>query len=108
MLESVKRAYDKGIFDDSKNKCAYDLKSIETYYQILLPAYRVSLSFQKNSTSIAEVLPYILKLVDIWKKLDVSHEPKRFCKLLKACLKNKFDYELNSNTYQVKLFKHFS
>ena len=25
MLESVKRAYDKGIFDDSENKCAYDL-----------------------------------------------------------------------------------
>jgi hypothetical protein len=53
MFESVKRAYEKGIFDDSENKCAYDLKTIETYYQILLPAYRVSLSFQKNSTSIA-------------------------------------------------------
>ncbi len=54
MLESVKRAYGKGIFDDSENKCAYDLKTIETYYQKLFPAYRVSLGFQKNSTSIAE------------------------------------------------------
>jgi hypothetical protein len=65
MLESVKRVYDKGIFDDSENKCAYDLKTIETYYQILLPAYRLSFGFQKNSTSIAELIPYILKLIDI-------------------------------------------
>ena len=64
MLESVKRAYDKKAFDD-EIVCPVDLKSIEIYLQILNPAYRISLSFQKNSSTIADFLPYLLQLIEI-------------------------------------------
>ena len=101
MLESVKIAYDKGAFDTNDNLCPYDLKTIETYHQILLPAYRVSLGFQKNSSSIAETLPYILMLLEKWKQFDLPQQPKELCLLLIACVKNKFDFELSSPTYQV-------
>ena len=68
----VKRAYDKGIFDDSENMIKIQLRPIIRYYYRLIVFHW---GFQKNSTSIAEVLPYILKLFDIWQKIDVSHEP---------------------------------
>jgi len=56
MLESVKRAYDKGIFDEN-NKCNIELHVVETYLQILKPAYLLSLSFQRAGSSIAETIP---------------------------------------------------
>lgn len=107
MLESVKCAYDKGAFNDEDIKCPYDLKKIETFHQILAPAYRVSLGFQKKSTSITEVVPYILNLIEIWNKLDLPPVPKRFCELLTACLRNKFNFELNSTTYQVRITVYY-
>ena len=70
ILESVKRAYEKGAFNNNENKCVYDLKTIETHHQILAPAYRVSLRFQTNTTSIAETIPYILMLIERWKNFD--------------------------------------
>ena len=60
MLESVKKA-----FDDEIVAGQVDLKSIEIYLQILNPAYRISLSFQKNSSTIADFLPYLLQLIEI-------------------------------------------
>ena len=100
MIESVKRAFDKGAFEN-ENKCLIDLETIETYHQILAPAYRVSLGFQKNSSSIADVIPNILQMIDIWKKFDLPPVPNRLCKRLIACVKQKFNFELNSITYQV-------
>ena len=44
---------------------------IETYHQILAPAYRVSLDFQKNSNLVAETIPYVLMIIKRWKKLDL-------------------------------------
>jgi hypothetical protein len=40
-------------------------------------------------------------LIEKWKNLDLPPEPAKLCKLLIACLKNKFENELNSPTYQV-------
>ncbi len=107
MLESVKRAYDKKAFDD-EIVCPVDLKSIEIYLQILNPAYRISLGFQKNSSTIADVLPYLLQLIEIWNRLDVPPAPRRLCKLLIACLKNKFQVEFNSPAYKVCTGQHVS
>jgi hypothetical protein len=81
------------------------LQTIETYHQILAPAYRVSLGFQKNSTSIAETIPYVLMLIERWKKLDLPAVPMKLCQLLIACVKNKFNSEINSPTYQVLFSK---
>ena len=105
MLESVKRAYDKNAFND-EIVCPVDLNSIEIYLQILNPAYRISLGFQKNSSTIVDVLAYLLQLIEIWNKLDVPAAPKRLCKLLIACLKNKFQVEFNSPAYKV-FFKQY-
>jgi hypothetical protein len=99
MLESVKRAFDKKAFDD-EIVCPVDLKSIEIYLQILNSAYRIILGFQKNSSTIADVLPYLLQLIQIWNRLDVPPAPKRLCKLLIACLKYKFQVEFNSPAYK--------
>lgn len=55
MLESIKRAYDNNLFEN--HECPIDLKTLEIYLQILAPAYRVSLAFQKNSSSISDTIP---------------------------------------------------
>ena len=34
MLESVKRAFDKGAFDENENKCPVDLETINNYLRI--------------------------------------------------------------------------
>lgn len=64
MLESVKKAYDKNLFDNeiAELKCPVSLEEVETYLQILLPAYEVSLSFQFAQTSIADILSSLRRL----------------------------------------------
>ena len=66
VLESVKRAYDKGLInhidrynqnDREDNVFPISLEDIETYLQILLPAYQINLSFQSVNSSIGDVLP---------------------------------------------------
>ena len=44
---------------------------IETYYQKLAPAYRVSLDYQKNSNLVAETIPCVLMIIKRWKILDL-------------------------------------
>lgn len=56
MLESVKRAYDKGVFSDGQG-CPIPLRTVETYLQVLKPAYLLSVSLQKSKSSIADVIP---------------------------------------------------
>lgn len=57
MLESVKRAYDKGLFDAGSVECPVPLETVEAYIQILKPAYLLSVSFQKRNSSIGDVIP---------------------------------------------------
>ena len=101
VLESVKRAYDKQIFNEDDLKCPISLFEVETYLQILAPAYRVSLGFQKNTSTIADVIPSILKLQSVWEKMNLSPTPKRFCNLLILTTQLKFDFEFNSDAYMV-------
>lgn len=56
MLESVKRAYDRGAFNE-EIVCPVDQQTIELYIQVLKPAYLLSISFQLASSSIAETVP---------------------------------------------------
>ena len=110
VLESVLRAYKKNIINDEL-KCPVSFEKIEIYLQILAPVYRVSLGFQKNGTSIADVIPSIRKLQSVWKTMNLSPTPKRLCHLLILTTDLKFDHELNSNIYMVKnsigLRRHF-
>ena len=45
-----KRAYEKGAFDEGVLECPIDLSAIELYIHILLPAYFVTLNWEKNHT----------------------------------------------------------
>ena len=56
MLESIKRAYDKKMFDSSAD-CPVGLDEVELYLQILKPVYLLSISFQNSHSSIADTFP---------------------------------------------------
>jgi hypothetical protein len=44
--------------------------------------YRVSLGFQKNSTSIAETIPYVLIIIENGKELDLPAVQMKLCQRL--------------------------
>ncbi len=103
MLESVKRAYDKGAFDTENDelKCPADLKTVELYLQILRPCYFASIYWQTNHSSIADTVPCVLQLIHEYQMMDVPSSYQKLCKGLVKCIKQKFDYELKSNEYLV-------
>jgi hypothetical protein len=107
MLERLKKANKKGVFDNFEvsNKLPVSIDFINSYLKILKSAYLVNVYFQRDSSTIAEVIPAVLKLINDWeaiiKKDNVSSSCKTFCKLLIEELKRRFDYELNSEIYQV-------
>jgi hypothetical protein len=61
MLESVKRAFNKGAFNDENEelRCPVSLETIDTYYGILKKVYFVSLECQKTNSSISDIIPSI-------------------------------------------------
>jgi hypothetical protein len=103
MLESVLRAINKGAFDKTL-KCPVKRKTLEIYHQILKPAYELSISFQSSNSSICDVIPGLYHLIYEWENMDLINNEKRFCTLLISCLKKKFEFELNSDIYQVNNF----
>ena len=84
MLESVRKAILKKAFDqtDENLKCPVSLKTIETYLQILRPAYQMTINFQSNSSSIADLLVSIKRAIYFWENLNVTGEEKELCQLL--------------------------
>jgi hypothetical protein len=79
MLESVQRANEKCAFNDNENKWAnnWNLSS-----NISMSKYRVSLGFHKNSTSIAETIPYVLIIIENGKELDLPAVQMKLCQRL--------------------------
>lgn len=102
LLESTKRAYDNNMFNENNSEatCPVDLRTIEIYLQILKPAYLLSLAFQLSSSSIADTIPSILKLIHTYEHLDTQEAPRELCSLLIETIKAKFDFELNSDVYK--------
>ena len=103
MLESVKRAYDKGAFNEQENECPVDLETINIYLRILQPAYTVSLALQSNESSIADTIPSILFLINYWKNLNVppgvnTHTRKTGCRWVKVYLDDDQDQEYHCGT----------
>lgn len=68
MLESIKRAYDKEAFNDEIEElmCSLSLKQVDIYLQILLPAYRCSISFQNNKSPISALIPTLNRIIQSW------------------------------------------
>ena len=101
ILFSNKRAFEKGA-DSEGLSCPIDLKTIEAYIQVLLPAYYVTLNWEKNHTSIADVTPAVLYLINEWDKLEVDDpKVKELCFFLIHFARQNFKFELESHLYQV-------
>jgi hypothetical protein len=98
MLESFKRCFDKKVFDD-EYKPPVSQNKIETYLQILLPAYKFSTILQWTKSSIGSVVPLLLILIDTWKKMSLVGAAKQFRDFLVRAFEHKFEYELASNVY---------
>ena len=99
VLESVKRAYDRGAFASGLS-CPIPLDKIEVYIKVLKPAYELSTTLQLNSSSICDVVPSLIHLMTYWETLVVPEEPKALCYKLIADMKAKFKYELSSPCYK--------
>ena len=79
--------------------CPLDQKTVEFYLQILFPAYKFTITFQRTKSSIAEVVPAILNLFNIWTKLCQNKKFKPITEKSIEFFKMKFDYELSSDVY---------
>ena len=69
MLLSVKKAYDKNMFND-QNPCPVDLDTVKTYLKILQPALILSTQFQYNHSSIVDVIPSVKQLIYRLQQMD--------------------------------------
>jgi len=64
LLESVKRAFDGGLFDEFKpEEIPVTLETIEIYLQVLKPANLFSIHFQGMNAKHSETIPSVLKLI---------------------------------------------
>ena len=82
LLLSNKRAYDKGAYDENI-ECPIHYETLETYIQILMPAYTFTLGLQKSRSSIADIIPGVLRLIHIWNKMEINDpEAKELCYVL--------------------------
>ena len=100
MLESFQKGYKKGIFSEEYS-CPVKLVAIETYMQILLPAFQFNLAMQYSTYSICEVLPYLHIIMSKWERMTVKSQYQPLCRNLIKAFKHKFDYEINSSVYHV-------
>ena len=101
MLVSFQKAYKNGAFDNLENKCPVSLEEIEKYLQILWPAHLFNLFMQTDSTTIGDVVPFLVVMFSRWNKMDVTGCYKLLCKQLVAGFKYQFDFEINSHVYHV-------
>ena len=102
VLESVKRAYDRGAFNEIKGLCPVPLETVEIYLQIMKPAYDLSINLQYNDSTICDTLPSIYDLICTYETMIVGSEEKEFLELLVENIKLHFSYEMNSLIYKVK------
>jgi hypothetical protein len=107
MLEKIKIAYKKKLFDQENKdlNCPVPIALVNTYLLILKPCYLFNINLQRNNSSIAEIIPAILNIINkletISKIPKLSSSCQQFCELLIAQFKKRFSYELDSEIYQV-------
>ena len=100
MLFSVKRAYDKNMFESIE--CPVTLEYIEQYLQILKSLFILSQQYQYNHSSIADVIPSLKQLINNLKTMEIEDpNKKKLCGYLVTNILEHYNYELNSVTYKV-------
>ena len=68
MLESVKRAYDRGAFIAAGVQCPVKKRTVGKYMRILKPLYTLSLQMQLADSSIGDLLPNLFSVIFIFNK----------------------------------------
>jgi hypothetical protein len=105
MLEQVVKAENRGLMDEVKIDCPcpVSLTLIKNYVAILIPAYLFNIGLQRQSATIAEVIPSVLRAISDWNFIKNKTSPIgiKLCDLLITQFKSRFVYELNSHLYQV-------
>ena len=104
MLLSFQKSYARGAFS-SELDCPVTLRVIETYIQILTPAYQFNLIMQKSESTIGEIIPALLIMLSKWRRFRVGQPYRRLCDLLIKAFSRKFEYELGSTIYKVLILK---
>jgi hypothetical protein len=87
----------------AESPCPVSLQVIETYIQILKPAYEFNLVMQKTESTIGDVVPSLMIIISKWRRFAVGAPYASLCKLLIKSFEHKFNYELNSDIYKVWL-----
>ena len=59
--------------------CPVSYERIVVYLQILAPAFNFNLHMQKTTTSIGEVVPWLIRIIEIWSLFDVDEEMEVLC-----------------------------
>ena len=105
MLEQIIKAENRGLLEniEENDRCPVPLKIVKNYVSILLPAYLFNVGLQRQTATIAEVIPSVLRAVSEWEiiKEKTSTIGNQLCDLLIIQFRNRFNYELNSHLYQV-------
>ena len=68
MLKSFHKTYLKDAFP-TENPCPISFEVIETYLQILYPAYQFNLIMQKKISTLADVIPTLMIMFSKWKSI---------------------------------------
>jgi len=107
ILESVKRAFDAGLFDEFETE---EIRS--SYFEIYLQVSKACLlifdHFQGINANIYETIPSVLKLIQAYKTMKLKGEPKKLAKLIIKAIKHKFEYELDSHVYMAAAILKFN
>ncbi len=92
-LETIKKAYDRGIFNDPNLELTLpiDITNVESYIKLLKPAYLMNIGFQSHTGSIADVVPNILNLLNVLKHLKKTTTHLDLCVLLINKIKKRFN-----------------
>ena len=79
------------------------------YIQILLPGYQFSLNLQGNHSSIDDVNPAVLYLINHWDNMEISQPVEKcLCYFLIHFMRLKFKHELESPIYRVIILVNFT
>lgn len=98
MLVSIKKAQSRNALYET---LPVSIEKVDIYIQIFKPVYLFNIYLQRSNSSIAEIGPGILNILNKWTRMVV---PDEYHGLISSPMEfhvYKFDYELNSRIYQV-------
>jgi hypothetical protein len=97
VLETVKKAYERKVFEvvEPELRCPLSLDVINSYLSALKPCFLFTMGQQSNNSTIADVIPGLLRLFSDYKKKKLPNNAQKLAQKIVKFLKIKFEYELN-------------